>query len=392
MTPELLLSKHTDTPSDFQSGIGQGDPWPFHKSMPGYEATPLYDCPTLAKRLGVATVLVKDESLRLGLPSFKMLGASWATANAIQRHWLGKSEPPVSLEEIKKALASRTGLSLAAATDGNHGRGVARMAKLLGLECSIFVPSGTALSRIEDIASEGASVTVVPGTYDDAILRSAEEQSETTLVISDTSWEGYIDTPADVIRGYSTMFREIDESLIGKPQVDVVSFQSGVGSFAAAGLVHYKLEPRSHRPFTVIVEPEDANSLMKSAERGEITEVPGPHRSMMAGLNCGLPSMIAWPIVSQFSDAFLAVDDEAAYLGMQLFAELGIVAGESGAATLGAFASLKKSQYGQLGLDSESVVLFINTEGATDPVNYLIQVGKSPEEVLKDSKSLIEKV
>ena len=178
MKPQLYISNHGQPPVDFESGIGKGDPLPFHKSMPGYEPTPLYNCPSLAKKLGVGTVLVKDESLRLGLPSFKMLGASWATANAIQRNWIGSSQAPLSIAAIKEALGTRTDLALAAATDGNHGRGVARMAKLLGLRCSIFVPAGTAQSRIDDIAEEGATVTVVDGNYDDAILRSAEEQSE----------------------------------------------------------------------------------------------------------------------------------------------------------------------------------------------------------------------
>jgi len=387
MKPEVFISSPRIPATTLEFGIGEGDPLPFHKSIEAYQPTPLYNLPTLAQRLGVGTVLVKDESLRLGLPSFKMLGASWATVCSIEKNWIGSSAQPISISKVKQDLGTRSDLSLAAATDGNHGRGVARMAKLLDLKCSIFVPAGTAQSRIDDIEAEGATVTVVAGDYDDAILRSAKEQSETTLVISDTSWEGYVETPADVIRGYSTMFREVDDQLEGKSFPDVVVFQSGVGSFAAAGLSHYKVERKGPTPLAVIVEPRDANSLMRSAELGKIVEVPGPHSSMMAGLNCGLPSMIAWPIVKYFADAYIAIGDEAAYLGMRLLADLGIVAGESGAAGLGAFASLEESQREQLGLNSESVVLFINTEGATDPVNFLAQVGKSPEEVMAKNKT-----
>ena len=391
MTIELQLSFPPRSTAASRIDLGQGDPWEFHHSMPGYEATPLYDCPRLASEIGVGTVLVKDESVRLGLPSFKMLGASWATARAISREWIREPGNPVSIVALRDRIGSTTGRGLATATDGNHGRGVARMARLLDLSCRIFVPSGTAQSRIDAIASEGATVIVVQGTYDDAILRSAEEASENTLIISDTSWDGYWETPTDVIRGYSTMFREIDESVAGRTPIDVVSFQSGVGAFAAAGLSHFTRPERMHRPTTVIVEPESANCLMRSAEEAHITEVPGPHLSMMAGLNCGLPSMIAWPVVQSCSDAYLTIDDEAAYHGMRLLAEMGIVAGESGAATVGAFAALESSQSERLGLTAESVLLFINTEGATDPVNYLAQAGLDPEEVIATRQSRQEK-
>jgi diaminopropionate ammonia-lyase len=130
---------------------------------------------------------------------------------------------------------------------------------------------------------------------------------------------------------------------------------------------------------------------MRSAQQGQIAEAPGPHESMMAGLNCGLPSMIAWPIVQACTDAYVAIDDDAAYYGMRLLAQLGIVAGESGAATVGAFLSLEKSQRDNLGLAAQSVLLFINTEGATDPVNYLAHVGLRPEEVIAARQSLQEK-
>jgi diaminopropionate ammonia-lyase len=393
MTTNLFLSQSPQSGARARAriDIAESDPWDFHHTMPGYEATPLYDCPALARELGVGTVLVKDESVRLGLPSFKMLGASWATARAIQREWIREPGNPISLEGLREGISTRSGLGLAAATDGNHGRGVARMARLLDLSCRIFVPSGTAQSRIDAIASEGATVTVVDGTYDDAILRSAEEASEQTLIISDTSWEGYWETPTDVIRGYSTMFREIEQSLIGRGPIDVVSFQAGVGAFAAAGLSHFAVPERPHRPIMVIVEPESANCLMRSAQQGQIAEAPGPHESMMAGLNCGLPSMIAWPIVQACTDAYVAIDDDAAYYGMRLLAQLGIVAGESGAATVGAFLSLEKSQRDNLGLAAQSVLLFINTEGATDPVNYLAHVGLRPEEVIAARQSLQEK-
>lgn len=365
--------------------VTPGDPLSFHQGLPHYRVTDLFDAPLLAADLGVARVLVKDESERLGLPAFKMLGASWATARAIQREWF-PDLTDLTIDGLRSALAAVPGRELVAATDGNHGRGVARMAKLLGLSCRIFVPAGTAASRIQGIESEGAVVTVVDGTYDDAIERSASAATDTSLVISDTSWEGYKDTPSDVIVGYSTMFREIDATLeaSGLPQPDVVLFQSGVGSFAAAGLRHYRSPSREHHPRTVIVEPLQANCLYRSARAGGLTEAPGPHSSSMAGLNCGLPSQLAWPVVQSSADVYMGIDDTAAYAAMRLLADAGIVSGESGAAAIGALLALKDDPEAReaLGITPDSVVLVVNTEGATDPANFESQVGTSPDDVM----------
>jgi len=380
MTFDLLLTERQSTLADLEDVL-EGDPLPFHRALPGYRRTPLYDVPGLARSLGVARVLVKDESERLGLPAFKMLGASWATARAIQREWMPDSDD-LTIDGLRRTLVGGSGRGLAAATDGNHGRGVARMAGLLGLECTIFVPAGTATARIRAIESEGAIVIVVDGTYDDAIERSAREARPDVLVISDTSWPGYTATPTDVIVGYSTMFREIDELLAerGEAQPDVVLLQSGVGSFAASGLRHYADPSREHRPTTVIVEPTRADCLLRSARAGELTEAPGPHESTMAGLNCGLPSLLAWPVVQSATDAFLSIDDDWAHRAMRLFAQVGIVAGESGAASLGGLLALHDQTDARraVGLTPDATVLMINTEGATDPENYELQVGETP--------------
>ena len=359
-------------------------PIEYHRMMPGYRQTPLLDAPLIAKRLGVSRVLVKDESTRLGLPSFKMLGASWATAFAVRQQWLGGVEEILSPEQLRERIPNRGGKGLAAATDGNHGRGVARMAKLLGVSCTIFVPKGTADSRIADIEGEGAEVRVVDGSYDDAIRVSAEEADENTIVVSDTSWEGYVAIPTEVSRGYSTLFREVDSSLpLGRPTV--VAFQAGVGSFAAAGLEHYRSGESGDRPLTVIVEPRSANCLLASARAGQLTEAPPPHDSTMAGLNCGLPSQLAWPVIDRTVDVFVGIDDEASDEAMRVYAESGIVAGESGAASLGGLLAVAESgdedQRALAGLTADAVVLLINTEWATDPVNYEKVVGTSPDTV-----------
>lgn len=347
-----------------------------HATLPGYAPTPLHDVPELALRLGVGRLLVKDESVRMNLPSFKILGASWATMNALAG-WLDVDVTHLTLAAARAALRDR-GVTLVAATDGNHGRGVARMAHLLGAASTILVPQGTAPARIEAIASEGAQVQVVAGTYDDAIAASAALAGPDTLVVSDTSWPGYAAVPRAVVEGYSTLFFEVDDELARRrlPAPTVVAFQAGVGAFAAAGLRHYRRSADS-TVRTVTVEPSTANCLMASARAGRLTEVPGPHTSTMAGLNCGLPSELVWPLIRAGTDVFVAIDDGWTDEAMRALAETGIVAGESGAATLGAMlAATAHDGLGEaVGLSPDASVLLVNTEGATDPANYATVVG-----------------
>jgi diaminopropionate ammonia-lyase len=270
-------------------------PLEFHRRLPEYAPTPLVDAPGLADSLGVGKVWVKDESWRLGLPAFKVLGASWAVYRALEEHsggsLLGEWR---DLAELRERIRPLLPMTLAAATDGNHGRAVARIAKLLGFGARIFVPADMVPARIEAIESEGAEVTVVYGTYDEAVARSAQEANDHCLVISDTSWPGYESVPRWVIEGYSTILWEIDDELerLGEPGPTLVVAQIGVGAFAAAVTAHYRGKDVPIRPKMLGVEPTRAACMLASVEAGRIVHLPGPHVSIMAGLNCGAPSMI----------------------------------------------------------------------------------------------------
>jgi diaminopropionate ammonia-lyase len=301
-------------------------PLEFHRALPGYAPTPLVEAPEAADALGVRRVLVKDESSRLGLPSFKILGASWA---------------------IHRALAERPATTrLACATDGNHGRAVARMARLLGLEATVLVPASMIEARRAAIAAEGAQVEVVDGSYDDAVERVARLDA---LVIQDTAWPGYETVPAWVIDGYATIGAEIDV------QPDVVAVQIGVGSFAAA------MVRRFAGARIVGVEPVSAACALASVEAGEPVEVPGPHDSAMAGLNCGRVSPVAWPVVRRGIEAFCTVSDDRAREAVRLLARDGITAGESGAAGLAGLLAFRE----ELALPGDGTVLVVNTESDT---------------------------
>jgi diaminopropionate ammonia-lyase len=353
-------------------------PLRFHRRLPGYEETPLIDAPKLAEALRVGKVFVKDESSRLELPAFKVLGASWAVYRALEER-LGE-EGFGDWEEIgdlEERLEPMRPLSLVAATDGNHGRAVARVARLLGLGAKIFVPDGMALARREAIAEEGAEVIVVDGTYDEAVELSAAEEGESTLLVSDMSWPGYERIPLWVIEGYSTMLWEIDDELERRNEEgpDLVVVQVGVGAFAAAVARHFRSPRASTRPKLMGVEPANADCLLESVAAGGIVSVPGPHDSIMSGLNCGRPSLVAWPTVSRGINLLVGVDDGPAREAMRLAAKSGIESGETGAAGLGGLLELLRTGREEaarraLGVGEDTRVLLFNCEGATDPDAY----------------------
>jgi diaminopropionate ammonia-lyase len=344
-------------------------PRAFHRRLPGYGPTPVVDLPEVAQGLGVGSLTAKIETERFGLPAFKILGASWAIYRELCRRVPGIESQWETLEDLQHAISPSGEVTFVAATDGNHGRAVAHMAALLGRRAHILVPDGMAQARINAIEGEGATVEVVDGTYDDAIARSAQMADERHLVISDTAWPGYEDVPQDVIDGYSTIFRELEDQLRHTPTQMVV--QMGVGALGAAAI----RSAMDWEAKVVSVEPADAACILASLRAKEPVEVPGPHRSIMAGLNCGLPSPIAWPTLWTGIDLALAIPDDAAREAMRVLARAGIVAGETGAAGLGGLLSLAASadwarMRKVLKMDERSHVLVLVTEGATDPAAW----------------------
>lgn len=362
----------------------------FHRRFPDYAPTPLVDLPVLATALGVGHVLVKDESDRLGLPAFKMLGAAWASYRALVE-MLGYEPEWSTFDELAAALEPLRPIALATATDGNHGRAVASFARRVGIGARIFVPAGTSRSRIDAVLGEGASCEVVDGTYEDAVARAAQEAGDDCLVVSDTSWEGYETIPAIVIEGYATIFAEVaaQSATAGLPAPDLVVIPMGVGALAAATAQWYRRTVDA-TPLLMGVEPVSANCVQASAEAGHIVEVPGPHRSIMAGLNCGLPSPVAWPWVSTGFDWFVSIDDADAEGAMRALADCGVVSGETGAASLGALRAI--GDLTTLGLGPDATVLLISTEGATDPTFFAATVGRDAAAVAADAPRCVAAV
>jgi diaminopropionate ammonia-lyase len=361
----------------FVSALGAASrdaPLRFHRSMPGYARTPLVESPDLARRLGVRRVLVKNERFRLGLPSFKILGSSWGIHRALCER-LGL-DPAISFEDLRRSVRPLRDHVLTCATDGNHGRAVAHVARLLGLRSRIYVPVGVSAPRRAAIENEGARVVRVFAGYDDTVRYVAAQtrRDPRDILVSDTAWPGYETVPRHVIDGYSTIFHEVDEQLAEAgldpaDAVDLVIAPTGVGAFGAAVGLHFGLRAATR---IATVEPDTADCVHRSLAAGVPTAVPGPHNSIMTGLNCGEVSVVAWPILRATVDATITVDDEATREAMRIFARCGIEAGESGAASLAGAMLVSADQgfWAGLGLSRQSTMLLLNTEGASDPASY----------------------
>ena len=330
----------------------------FHARLPGYAPTPLTELPAVAAELGVGRAFAKDESARMGLAAFKVLGASWAVHQVLSRR--GVAGP----------------VTLVAATDGNHGRALAWMARLLGQRAHVFVPSGVHPTAVAAIAAEGAQVTEISGTYDDAVRLAAKQAREPgSELVQDAGWPGYEQVPGWIVDGYSTLFAEVDAQLAeaGSASPALVAIPAGVGSLAQAGVTHYRSRCRSGATSLLTVEPGSAACVLASLVRGELGTV-ATGETIMSGLNCGTPSMLAWPYLRDGLDAAVAVANAEAAAGARDLAGQGIAAGPCGGAALaGVRAALTgegaAARRASLALGSDATIVLLSTEGsAANPV------------------------
>jgi diaminopropionate ammonia-lyase len=314
--------------------------------------------PAITAELGVGRVFVKDESARMGLAAFKVLGASWAVHQVLSRR---DATGPVTL---------------VSATDGNHGRALAWTARLLGQRAHVFVPSGVHPSATAAIAAQGAQVTEITGTYDDAVRLAAKAAREPHAeLVQDVGWPGYEEVPGWIVDGYSTLFAEVDEQLAaaGATGPALVAIPAGVGSLAQAAITHYRSRPASGLTSLLTVEPGSAAGILASLVRGALGTV-ATGETIMSGLNCGTPSRLAWPYLRDGLDAAVAVADSEAAAAARDLAGYGIPAGPCGGAALaGVRAALTgegaQARRAALALDADAAVVLLSTEGsAANPV------------------------
>jgi diaminopropionate ammonia-lyase len=338
---------------------------------PGYVPTPLRALPPVRE---IGAVWIKDEGSRFGLGSFKALGGAYAVATLLAAH---VSRRGVALSATSEDLAggryedtTRT-VTVTCATDGNHGRSVAWGAERFRCRCVIFVHDTVSQGRVDAIARFGAEVHRIPGNYDDAV-READRQARANgwFVVSDTSYPGYTEVPRDVMQGYRLMADEAADQWAGEPPTHVF-IQAGVGGAAAAVSVQMRsrFDPA---PLLIVVEPDHAACLLASARAGAPAVVPGDLDTIMAGLACGEPSLLAWQELERAAFAFMSIPDEAATACLRWLAGLGLTIGESGVAGLAGLlvAGADLDARTRLRLDRGSRVLVFGTEGMTDPVVY----------------------
>lgn len=347
----------------------------FHCQVPGYGPTPLKSLPELAEKCGVKALLVKDESPRFELNAFKGLGGIYAVAQAAGK-LLGLEPEQITFPELKKPeyQVALHQLIFATATDGNHGKGVAWAAGLLGCPAKVFMPKGSSPRRAQAIRDAGqAEVTITQWNYDDTVnyVNQCAEKNGWVLV-QDTSWGGYEQVPKWIMQGYTTMAQEAAEQLTEMPTH--IFLQAGVGAMAGAVTGYYRARYGENCPKIVLVEPYGAACIYESMEAGDGQPhtAKGNGETIMAGLNCGSPCTVAWDILRDYGSYALECGDDAAKLGMRTLRRFGIVSGESGASGIGAFLELAKSpeQKAKLGIGPDAKILFFSTEGNTDPESY----------------------
>lgn len=377
-----FVTNSPDFSNDVVGPLEFGKSLTFHKCLPGYAPTPLISLPDLSRHLGIGKLYVKDEAHRFGLKAFKSLGASYAIYRfLVQEHTINEND----IFDVNKIPPQK--YTFCTATDGNHGRAVAWTARILSQKAVIFMPKSTVSARIKNIESENARVIIIDGEYDDAVKASAKAADENGwIVISDTAYENYISIPSDIMAGYQTMFQEIDSQMAPfddqDADFDFIILQGGVGSFAASAAWYFYKNYKKHKPKLIITEPTEAACLMASAKSpgGGLTIFEGSFNTIMAGLNCGTPSITAWPVLKQTIDAFIAISDDYAREAMRQYYfpienDIKIISGESGASGLGGLLAILKSPSlhelkQSVGFDNKSRVLIFNTEGDTDPENF----------------------
>ncbi len=359
----------------------------FHQSFPQYDVTPLAKLDALAQDLGLANLAVKDESYRFGLNAFKVLGGSFAMASYIAQ----QTGRPVSdmtydyltSDELARDFGQATFFT---ATDGNHGRGVAWAANKLGQRAVVHMPKGSVKSRFDNIAAEGAQVTIEDVNYDECVRMAAAEAAQTPngVVVQDTAWEGYEEIPSWIMQGYGTMASEAAEQLAaaGVARPTHVFVQAGVGSLAGAVVGYFANLFPDDPPTFAVLEADTAACLYKGAVAGdgEPRIVDGDMPTIMAGLACGEPNTLGWDILRNHVSVFVSCPNWVAAKGMRVLGapragDPRVISGESGAVGAGLITTIMESEeYAglreALGLDEQSSVLLFSTEGDTDPENY----------------------
>lgn len=300
--------------------------------------TPLLEMPELATRTGVGSVFVKDERDRMGLGSFKALGAAYVIAR-------------------DAADGHAAGTTYVTASAGNHGMSVAAGAQAFGAHAVVYLAETVPEAFAQRLRDMGAEVRREGDIYEESMAAAAGAAAEHDWVLlSDSSWEGYFDRPHTLMEGYLVLMEEAVRQMPAPPTH--IFLQAGVGGLAAAAAA-YARKAWGDGPRIIVVEPEVAPPIFASAEAGKPVVTTGPS-SAMGRLDCKEASLIALKGLARDANAFLTISEPEGATGAAVAAEVGLPSTPSGA---GGLSGLLAADPEQLALTGTSRVLLILSEG-----------------------------
>ena len=330
-----------------------------------YKPTPLLNLDKLSKNLGLKNIFYKDESKRFGLKSFKALGGAYA---------------------VEQVSAGKKNVVVATATAGNHGKSVAWGANRLGISCKIFISEFVSDTRADEMRKLGADVVQVKGNYENSLNECIKQSKKNGWeIVQDVAWENYLTVPKLTMAGYSVMIEEISKQT--DQYITHIFLQAGVGGMASgviAGVARYF----KRIPKIIVIEPENADCVLKSVDAGELTKVEIEKESIMGGMSCGDVSLVPWQILKNSVNNCISIPDEdiplsVAMLAKGYFGDDKIIAGECSApAVISLNVSCNNEQIKKdLELDMNSNVLLIGCEGDTDTKLYKELLSKGSEKL-----------
>ncbi|MCF4098243.1 pyridoxal-phosphate dependent enzyme [Maritalea mediterranea] len=308
---------------------------------PLHAETPLTDAKSLATQAGIAQLWIKDERNRMGLGSFKALGAAYVIA-------------------CDKEKGEHEGRTYVAASAGNHGLSVAAGAQAFGAASVIYLAESVPESFAARLRDHGAEVCRAGATYEDSMAAAHQAAEENGwALLSDSSWPGYFDRPHRLMEGYLVLMAEAIRQMPTPPTH--IFLQAGVGGLAGACAALAR-KAWGDAPCIIVVEPDAAPALHGSIKNGAPVESNGPV-SAMGRLDCKMPSLIALKGLARDADAFALLSESEGEAGAKALEDAGMTSAPSGAAGIAALLSSTNAQKAKLGLDSNSVVLTILSEG-----------------------------
>lgn len=299
--------------------------------------TPLVDAPALAAMAGVGSLHIKDERNRMGLGSFKALGAAYVIA-------------------CDASDGTAKGRTYVTASAGNHGMSVAAGAAAFGARAVVYIAETVPEAFAKRLRETGAEVRREGAIYEDSMAAAlAAADAEGFALLSDSSWEGYYDRPHRLMEGYLVL---MDEAIRQMPQAPTHLFlQAGVGGLAGACAALAR-KAWGEAVQIVVVEPDAAPALHASVTAGKAVTTQGPV-SAMGRLDCKEPSLIALKGLARDADVFLVISEDEGAAGAAACAQHGLPSTPSGAAGVSGLIAAARA----LNLGPDSRVLCILSEG-----------------------------